>query len=136
MFDLGWVELVFLAMLALIVVGPKDLPRLARGTGKLWGKAQRLYRDALGQINKLETEIDLASRPDERYKPSYYDLLPEHVRQAMEVAEPSRDAAENARVEALYQEAMADIEARMQPEVQPGVDASKPANSDRGAGHE
>src|SRR5690606_6500037 len=59
MLDLGWAELMFLAVLALIVVGPQDLPKLARAIGKLWGKAQRLYRDSLASIRKLETEMDL-----------------------------------------------------------------------------
>lgn len=109
MFDLGWAELMFLAVLALIVVGPQDLPKLARGVGQLWGRAKRLYRDSLGQIRKLETEMDLAAQPDQRNQPSYYDLLPEHVRAAMEQAEPSRDAEHNAQVQAMYEEAMAEI---------------------------
>jgi len=88
MLDLGWAELMFLAVLALVVVGPQDLPKLARALGKLWGRLQRFYRDSLVQLHKLETEMDLASKPDQRNQPSYYDLLPEHVRQAMEQAEP------------------------------------------------
>ncbi|QIB64894.1 Sec-independent protein translocase subunit TatA/TatB [Kineobactrum salinum] len=109
MFDLGWVELSFLAILALIVVGPKDLPKLARGAGKLWGRVQRLYRQSLQSIHKLETEIELASGPDGRQTPDYYELLPEHVRRAMETAEPSRDAQHNQEVEAMYNEAMKDL---------------------------
>jgi sec-independent protein translocase protein TatB len=115
MLDIGWAELMFLAVLALIVVGPKDLPKLARSIGKLWGKIQRMYRDTLASIHKLETEMDLAAKPDERGRPSYYDLLPEHVREAMEKSEPSRDAAENQRVQALYEEAMAEIKAAHEP---------------------
>lgn len=111
MLDLGWAELMFLAVLALVVVGPQDLPKLARMTGKLWGKAQRMYRDSLSQIRQLENEMDLAAKPDQRYQSSYYDLLPEHVRQAMEQSEPSRDPEQNKRVQAMYEEAMADITA-------------------------
>lgn len=110
MFDFGWMELAFLAMLALIIVGPRDLPRLASGVGRLWGRARRLYRDALGQLQKLENEMDLASKPDERLKPSYYDLLPEHVRAAMEMSEPSRDPEHNRKVEAMFREALADLQ--------------------------
>jgi len=115
MFDLSWIELIFLAVLALTVVGQKDLPKLAHGIGKLWGKAQRLYRDSLMSIRTLETEMDLASQPDQRNQPSYYDLLPEHVRQAMEQAEPSRDAEHNQRVHAEYAQAMATIKAAHEP---------------------
>lgn len=119
MLGMGWAELMFLAVLALIVVGPRDLPKLARTMGKLWGKAQRLYRDSLASIHKLETEIDLAAKPDERHRPSYYDLLPEHVRAAMEQAEPSRDPEHNQRVQGLYEEAMAEIKATHEPLVAP-----------------
>jgi sec-independent protein translocase protein TatB len=119
MLDLGWAELMFLAVLALIVVGPQDLPKLARALGKLWGKAQRLYRDSLASIRKLETEMDLAAKPDQRNRPSYYDLLPEHVRQAMEQSEPSRDPEHNQRVQTLYEEAMSGIKAAHAPSETP-----------------
>lgn len=79
MFDLGWSELAFLAVLALIVVGPKDLPKLIRGAGKLAGRAQRFYRDSMFGLRRLEQEIDLASTRKDG-KPAYFDLLPEHVR--------------------------------------------------------
>lgn len=128
MLDLGWAELMFLAVLALIVVGPQDLPKLARAIGKLWGKAQRLYRDSLASIRKLETEMDLAAKPDERNRPSYYDLLPEHVRQAMEQSEPSRDPEHNQRVQALYDEAMADIKATHETEATPRAPGTAPAS--------
>lgn len=106
MFDLGWTELAFLAVLALVVIGPQDLPKLAHAMGKLWGKLQRFYRDSMMSIHKLETEINLASQPDQRNQPSYYDLLPEHVRQAMEQSEPIRDPEHNQRVQQMYQDAM------------------------------
>lgn len=112
MFDLGWAELLFVAVLALIVVGPQDLPKLAHTLGKLWAKLHRVYRDSLMGIRKLETEIDIASRPDQRHQPSFYDLLPEHVRQAMEISEPIRDAAQYEQNQALYQQALADINAQ------------------------
>ncbi len=111
MLDLGWAELAFLLVLALVVVGPQDLPKLARTLGKLWGKLQRFYRDSLHSINKLETEMDLASQADPRKQPSYYDLLPEHVRQALEQAEPSRDAEQQQQTQTMYAQAMAEIKA-------------------------
>lgn len=111
MLDLGWAELAFLLVLALVVVGPQDLPKLARTVGKLWGKLQRFYRDSLQSINKLETEMDLASQADPRNQPSYYDLLPEHVRRAMEQAEPVRDAVQHQQTQAMYEQAMAEIKA-------------------------
>lgn len=112
MLDLGWAELAFLFVLALVVVGPQDLPKLAHTIGKFWGKLQRFYRESLQSIHKLETEMDLASQADPRKQPSYYDLLPEHVRQAMEQAEPLRDAEQHQQNQTLYEQAMADIKAK------------------------
>lgn len=125
MFDLSWMELVFLAILALIVVGPKDLPRLARGLGHIWGKGRRLYLDLQRKLHRLETEMELAKGEDPTKQPSYYDLLPEHIRQAMECPEPSRDPAENQRVEQQYQQAMADIKQQLAQHTKPRGDHEK-----------
>lgn len=133
MLDLGWAELAFLFVLALVVVGPQDLPKLAHTIGKLWGKLQRFYRDSLQSIHKLETEIDLASQADPRKQPSYYDLLPEHVRQAMEQAEPIRDAEQHQHNQKLYEQAMAQIKAtaELAPEQAPETKQSTPPASSR-----
>ncbi len=93
MFDLSWGEIAFVAVLALIVVGPRDLPRLARGVGQVVGRMQRLYREQMFNLRRLENEIDAAQiTPDG--KPAFHSLLPEHVRQAM--AEPVADTSESA----------------------------------------
>lgn len=115
MFDLGWAELAFLIVLALIVIGPQDLPKLVRAAGQLWGKLQRFYRDSMLGIRKLENEIQLASQPDQRNQPSYYDLLPEHVRQAMEHAEPIRDPEQLQQAQKMYRDAMDEVIKQHQP---------------------
>jgi len=126
MLDLGWAEFAFILVLALVVIGPQDLPKLARMVGHWWGKLQRFYRDSLQSIHKLEREMDLAQQPDARHQPSYYDLLPAHVRQMMEQSEPVRDPEEHLRQQALYEEALAKV--RAERETQPATDtADKPA---------
>ncbi len=60
MFDLGWFEIAVVGALLLVVVGPKDLPRVLRTVGVWTGKARRMARDfqkALDQYAK-EAEID------------------------------------------------------------------------------
>ncbi|MFW8592635.1 Sec-independent protein translocase protein TatB [Cribrihabitans neustonicus] len=45
MFDLGWTELLVIGIVALIVVGPKDLPVLFRNVGRFVGKARGMARE-------------------------------------------------------------------------------------------
>ena len=52
MFDLGWQELFVIGTVALIVVGPKDLPKLFNKVGKIVGKIKQISRDFYDQINE------------------------------------------------------------------------------------
>ena len=57
MFDLGFTELMIIALVALIVIGPERLPRMARTLGHLAGRMQRYVSDAKEDINR-EVELD------------------------------------------------------------------------------
>ena len=52
MFDLGWQELFVIGAVALIVVGPKDLPKLLNRVGKAVGKIKQISREFYDQINE------------------------------------------------------------------------------------
>ncbi len=51
MLDLGWTELLLIGIVALIVVGPKDLPGMFRTVGNFVGKAKRMARDFSQAMN-------------------------------------------------------------------------------------
>jgi sec-independent protein translocase protein TatB len=57
MFDIGFTELMVIAMVALIVIGPERLPRVARTLGHLAGRLQRYVADVKADINR-EVELD------------------------------------------------------------------------------
>ena len=52
MFDLGWQELFVIGTVTLIVVGPKDLPKLLNKVGKILGKIKQVAREFYNQINE------------------------------------------------------------------------------------
>ena len=56
MFDLGWTELMVVGIVALIVVGPKDLPVLFRNVGRFVGKAKGMAREFSRAMNDAADE--------------------------------------------------------------------------------
>ena len=56
MFDVGFTELMVIGVVALIVIGPERLPRVARTLGHLFGRLQRYVNDVKADINR---EIEL-----------------------------------------------------------------------------
>jgi sec-independent protein translocase protein TatB len=59
MFDIGWTELVLIAVVAIIVIGPKDLPRAMRTVGRWSGKMKRMGREFQNQFNEALREAEL-----------------------------------------------------------------------------
>ena len=57
MFDIGFSELLVIGVVALIVIGPEKLPRMARTVGVLAGRLQRYVSDVKADINR-EIELD------------------------------------------------------------------------------
>ena len=62
MLDLGWQELFFITLVAIIVVGPKDLPMLVRSISRWIFKARRLAQDFQGSLEIVAREVRSANR--------------------------------------------------------------------------
>jgi sec-independent protein translocase protein TatB len=59
MFDIGWSELLVIAVVAIVVVGPKDLPKLMRGIGHYSGKLRRAAGDFQRQFEEAMRESEV-----------------------------------------------------------------------------
>jgi len=75
MFDIGFSELVVVALVALIVIGPERLPKVARTLGHLLGRMQRYVNDVkadisremeLDELRKLQSTVEEAARSIEQ----------------------------------------------------------------------
>ena len=71
MFDIGFSELMILAVVALVVIGPERLPKVARTVGHLMGRFQRYVGDVksdidrelrLDEMKKLREEVEMQAR--------------------------------------------------------------------------
>ncbi|SHH36061.1 Sec-independent protein translocase protein TatB [Bradyrhizobium erythrophlei] len=60
MFDIGWSELVLIAVVALIAIGPKELPGVLRMVGQWMGKARKMAAEFQGQFQEAMREAEMA----------------------------------------------------------------------------
>ena len=68
MFDFAWSELALIAVVALVVIGPKDLPRVMRTVGQWTRRARAIAREFQGSLDQMlrEAELDDVKRHIER----------------------------------------------------------------------
>ena len=60
MFDIGWSEFVVIAVVALIAIGPKELPGVLRMVGQWMGKARKMASEFQGQFQEAMREAEMA----------------------------------------------------------------------------
>lgn len=101
MFDIGFSELMVIGIVALVVIGPERLPKVARTLGHLLGRAQRYVSDVKADINR---EIQL----DELKK--LQASVAEQARTIEDTVRKEYDSARSA-IEAPAQAAVAELEA-------------------------
>lgn len=101
MFDVGFSELIVIGIVALIVIGPERLPKVARTVGHLLGRAQRYVSDVKADINR-EIQLDELKKLQSQVTESARSLE-DSVRKEFDAARSS--------VEAPVQEAVAELNA-------------------------
>src|SRR5882672_8700099 len=73
MFDVGFSEIVVIAVVALIVIGPEKLPKTARTLGHLFGRLQRYVSDVKADITR-EIELDELRKLQQEVKTAATDI--------------------------------------------------------------
>lgn len=140
MFDIGWGELLVIGLVALIVIGPKELPGALRTLGQWMGKVRRMagefqnqFHDAMreAELHELKKEVDEMAAKATSY--THYDPL-ESVRKDIESAvgelppvnEPPKDAT-TASVTTTSSEGVANAEATQALPSPPAGESAPPA---------
>jgi len=99
-FDIGFSEMVVCAVVALVVIGPERLPKVARTLGVLFGRLQRYVAQVKSDINremdmadlgKVKTEFESAARSFETDFKSQAADVEREVRDAQSAIEKSLD---------------------------------------------
>ena len=98
MFDIGVTKLMIVGGIALIVIGPERLPRVARMVGTLVGRAQRYVADVKAEVNrsieleelqKMKSQFETAARDVTDSVNRHVDEARSHVEQSLSVDEPA-----------------------------------------------
>ena len=74
LFDIGWPELLLIGVVALVVIGPKDLPRALRIAGYWVRKARTLSREFQSSVEQMIREAELDEMRQELKKATELDL--------------------------------------------------------------
>ena len=110
MFDIGFSELMVIGIVALLVIGPERLPRVARTLGHLLGRAQRYVNDVKSDINreiqldelkKLQTQVTESARALEDSVRKEYDSARSAVESPVNAAVAELQAGTQPVAEAL-----------------------------------
>jgi sec-independent protein translocase protein TatB len=125
MFDIGWGELVVIGIVALIAIGPKELPTVLRTLGQYMGKVRRMANEFQGQFQEAMREAEMADlkKQAEDIKSSVGDLANFNpMASTQKEIEGAFDAADKV----TASEAPSDSPSPALPEPAPEVDVSVP----------
>lgn len=113
MFDIGFSELMVIGVVALLVIGPEKLPKVARTLGHLLGRAQRYVNDVKSDINR-EIQLDELKKLQAEVTESARSLE-DSVRKEYETARASVEAPAQAAAAELNEAAQLVTQAAQTP---------------------
>lgn len=102
MFDIAFSEVMIIAVVALIVIGPERLPRVARTLGHLFGRMQRYVNDVkadiqreveLDELRKLKQTVEESARSIESSVQQEFNAAREEVRELESMTQPAPSPA-------------------------------------------
>ena len=74
MFDFAWSELALIAVVALVVIGPKDLPRAMRLVGQWVQRARAIAREFQGSLDQMVREAELDEMKKQVDRATNFDI--------------------------------------------------------------
>jgi sec-independent protein translocase protein TatB len=92
-FDIGWQELLVIAVVTIVVIGPKDLPRVLRMVTLAMRKVRGMARDFQQSLDELAREAELQELRKEIEKASTEDL----EKELKSISDPMREMDETVR---------------------------------------
>lgn len=92
MFDIAWSELAFIGVVALIVIGPKDLPRVMRSLGQWTRRARSMAAEFQRNLDEMmrEAELDEIRKEVEKVSPAEFKSSLEKLVDAKSIEEAVR----------------------------------------------
>jgi sec-independent protein translocase protein TatB len=87
MFDFAWSELALIAIIALVVIGPKDLPRVMRIVGQWVRRARSIAREFQGSLDQMMREAELDDIKRNMDRATDFNL----EREIEKIVDPNRD---------------------------------------------
>ena len=94
MFDFAWSEIAVLGVIALVVIGPKDLPRALKTAGFMVRRARMLAREFQSSVDDMIRESELHDIREQAAKAAGVDDLKQAVQEAMDVGGEIRNVVD------------------------------------------